>query len=296
MTTFWTTGELRSLGKSPRDIRLAEEQRLIGPVRRGHWSTPGADPQVVRAVRVGGIATGTTASRALGLRTPPDATTPSDAGPDAAFRRRSRPLDRLHVAVPSTCGRLRDPDDAALPLKDRPDVVIHYVEAASLSGTARTRIAEPLLMLVHVFATQPPERALAVVDSALRTRRIRRRDLAALRRMLPVQLRSVLDAADPRADSGIETIVRFLLRTRGLRVESLVGLARIGEVDLLVEGRLIVECDGREFHDDDDAFARDRERDLEAARARYRVLRVTWYQVLFQWESVEAAVFAALAG
>ena len=105
----------------------------------------------------------------------------------------------------------------------------------------------------------------------------------------------MLREADARADSGIETIVRFLLRARGLRVEPLVDLQRIGEVDLLVEGRPIVECDGREFHDGADAFERGRGRDLSATRARYRVLRVTWHQVLFRWEEVEAAVFAALA-
>lgn len=69
----------------------------------------------------------------------------------------------------------------------------------------------------------------------------------------------------------------------------------IGEVDLLVEGRLIVELDGREFLDDEDAFARDRHRDLVAAATRYRSLRFTWRRVLFEWPRVEAAVLAALA-
>ena len=72
-------------------------------------------------------------------------------------------------------------------------------------------------------------------------------------------------------------------------------LPGIGEVDLLVEGRLVVELDGKEWHDPGDAFERDRRRDLIAASTRYRTLRFTWRQVLFEWQSVEAAVLAALA-
>ncbi len=285
--SFWTTRELRALGKSDHAIRLAAARGAITPVRRGHWATPDTPEQVLRAARVGGVATATTASRALGLWTPPD--------PDSSFRRAPGRPDRLHFAVPGTCGRLRDPDDPSVPLTARADVAIHWTAPDLLAGTSRSRLADPLLMAAHVFASQPPERALAVLDSALRARHLRQRDLAALAGIIPAHLRTVLQRADPRSDSGVETIVRFLLRARGLHVETLVDLSRIGEVDLLVEGRLIVECDGREFHDEAAAFERDRGRDLSAARLRYRVLRVTWHQVLFRWEEVKAAVFAALA-
>ncbi len=101
--------------------------------------------------------------------------------------------------------------------------------------------------------------------------------------------------ADQRAESGLESIVRYRLRLRGLRVEIIVGLRGIGSVDLVVEDRLIVECDGKRFHTDEAAFANDRRRDLQAAATRYRVLRLTWCQILFCWADVEAAVFAALA-
>ena len=40
--------------------------------------------------------------------------------------------------------------------------------------------------------------------------------------------------------------------------------------------RLIVELDGRAYHDDDDAFERDRERDAALQAAGHRVVRVTW--------------------
>ena len=292
--TFWTTAELHRLGKSARDITTAAESAVIRPVRKGHWATRGTDEQVIRAARVGGVATATTAARAIGLWTPPDPV-PGQPVTASAFRRGSRPPSRLHVAVPGTAARLRDPDDPARALGDRSDVVVHWVAPPGLVGTGRDRIAPPLLLLAHTFAVQPPERALAVVESALLLRHLRTRDLAALAAMVPAHLRPILAQASARADSGLETIVRTLLRARGLRVEPLMSIDRVGEVDLLVEGRLLLELDGREFHDDDEAFERDRRRDVEAAIGRYRVLRLSWYQVLYRWDRAETAILAALA-
>jgi very-short-patch-repair endonuclease len=101
--------------------------------------------------------------------------------------------------------------------------------------------------------------------------------------------------ADGRAESGTETIVRCLLTIAGLRVRPQVDIAGVGRVDLLVEDRVVVEVDGREWHDDPGRFAVDRRRDVRATIGRYRVLRFSWFQVLFRWSEVEAAVFAALA-
>ncbi len=287
MSRFWTTAELLERGKSPRDIRRAAEAAVLREVRKGHWSTAGSPPEVVRAARVGGVATATTAGRAMGLWTPPD-----PAHGPVAFR--SRPPDRLQVAVPNTAGRLKDPDDPSRPLGSRLDVVTHWVELATLAGTGIRRIAPPLMVLQHAFLSLPPERALTMLDSAIRLRFVRPRDVPALQASLPERLRAVAGAWD-RADSGTETIARYLLRRRGLRVEVLVVLDGLGEVDLLIEGRLIVELDGKEFHTADEAFDNDRRRDMVAAQQRYRTLRFTWYRVLFEWPEVEAAVLGALA-
>ena len=101
-----------------------------------------------------------------------------------------------------------------------------------------------------------------------------------------------MGAADGRCESGIESIARYLLQLLGLRVEVQVQIDGVGRVDLLVEGRLIVEIDGRRWHPD---FERDRRRDTSAAIGRYRTLRFTWKQVLYDWPRVQAAVLAALA-
>ncbi len=152
-----------------------------------------------------------------------------------------------------------------------------------------------MTLLQHAFASLPPVHALTILDSALHHRFLRDSDVAALAALVPIRLRPVVLAADGRADSGIETIARYLVRLAGLRVAVHPILDGIGEVDLLVEGRLIVELDGKEWHDGDEAFERDRHRDMVAATTRYRTLRFTWRKVLFEWPAVEAAVLAALA-
>lgn len=290
MKAFWTTSDLRAIGKSQRDIRRAVERGAMLAVRRGHYALPGTDAALVRAVRIGGVATGTTASRVRGLWTPPDARL--TAPPDASAL--TPPDPRLHVAVPRNAPRLRDPDDAERPLSPSDSVVLHWTEPAVVAAAAATGIAPPLLMLEHVFAAHPADRAVAVTDSALKHRWIRGNDLHALAAALPAHLRRAALSATGRADSGIESIGRFRLQLLGLEVEVLVRLSRIGTVDLLIDGWLVVEMDGREFHEGEQ-FERDRHRDLEAATARYRTLRFSWRQVMFAWPSVEAAILAALA-
>lgn len=290
MKTFWTTADLHAVGKSKRDIQRAVERGLLIAVRRGHFALPATDESLVRAVRVGGIATATTASRLRGLWTPPDARL--DGPPDPTLL--TPPDPRLHVAVPRTAGRLHDPDDAKVPLRHDGSVVVHWCAPEDVGTGASTGMASPLLMLEHAFRSHPAERALAVTDSALKHRYIRAADLAVLAQRLPVHLHHALASATAQSDSGIESIGRFRLELMGLDVEVLVRLSAIGTVDLLIDGWLIVEMDGREFHEGEQ-FERDRQRDLQAATDRYRTLRFSWRQVMFAWPTVEAGILAALA-
>jgi very-short-patch-repair endonuclease len=152
-----------------------------------------------------------------------------------------------------------------------------------------------VLALEHAFRCLRPEWALAIVDSALHSRQLRPDALTALAARLPAHLAVVARSADGRAESGVESIARYLLVLLGLRVEVQVVIDGVGRVDLLVEGRLIIELDGRAWHDDPAAFARDRRRDAAAVIGRHRVLRFDYRQVLFEWPTVEAPVLAALA-
>lgn len=244
------------------------------PVRRGHLALPGTPADLVRAVRIGGLATATTATKALGIWTPPD--------------------QQVHVAVPRNTPRLRDPDDETRSFRQRGDIRLHWTKKLP-EAVHRSGMVPLLLALEHVLLCLSPERAVAVLDSAVHERFLRGHGLAALRAGLPTHLALLVDVVDGRCESGIESIARFLLQQLGLTVEPQYKARRVGRIDLLVAGRLIVELDGRQWHDDPEAFERDRRRDAAAWADRYPTIRFTYRQVLFEWPMVQAAILGALA-
>ncbi len=270
---FWTTEQLRSAGVTKRGVAEAVMAGRMLVVRRGHYAIAGTPPPLIRAARVGGVATATTASPHLELWTPPDA--------------------RLHVAVPRGAGRLHDPDDPAVAFRRRDDVCVHWTEGLDPTSLPR-RIAPTSLMVAHALECLPAAHAIALLDSALHERLLQREGLRTLVAALPPRLAAVARCADGRSESGLESIARYLLRLAGLKVETQVFVPGLGRVDLLVEGGLILELDGYIWHGDEDAFERDHRRDLAAALRHYRVLRFTYSQVMQEWPDVYAAVLAAL--
>lgn len=271
---FWTTAELQQRGFSRKTIgAMADTGRLI-LIRQGLWAEPGAPDDLVRAARLGGVATATTGARALGLWTPDD--------------------DVLHAAVPDGASRLRDPDDASRPLVPSDLVQVHWTKRLGSPRTFPDRIAPLLLVLEHVVRCLRPELAVAVIDSALHQRRLRTSELPLLASMLPAHLRHIVFATDGRADSGLESVVRYLLMEAGMQLQVHPFLAGIGEVDILVGGRLIIETDGKRYHLGD-AFSNDRRRDRTATIDGYRVLRLSYHQVIEDWPTTFRAICTALA-
>jgi very-short-patch-repair endonuclease len=111
-------------------------------------------------------------------------------------------------------------------------------------------------------------------------------------------LRRVLSDNVPPAFTRSEAERRLLalLRTAGLPPTDV--NARIGryEVDLLWRPQqLVVECDGYAYHGTRAAFERDRQRDAELQAQGYRVIRVTWRQLVDHPEALIAHVAQALA-
>jgi very-short-patch-repair endonuclease len=268
---FWTTKQLRDAGFSRAAIRSRVAAHELLFVRRGHYATPGTPAPLIRAVRMGGLATATSAAAARGLWVPPHAP--------------------LSVAVPINTPRLRDPDDPDLPYDERSDVRLHWTshldDAAAVTGMVGTE-----LMVQHLLESLAPEHAVAVLDSALHERALHERELDVLAARLPDRLAPLLSVLDGRCESGMESVARYLLQRLGLHVEVQVQIEGVGRVDLLVEGRLIIELDGRQYHPD---FEADRYRDAQAASRGYRTLRFTWKKVLFEWPWVQSVVLAALA-
>jgi very-short-patch-repair endonuclease len=88
-----------------------------------------------------------------------------------------------------------------------------------------------------------------------------------------------------------------LVREAGLPAPAVNPVIEGHRVDFLWRGdRLVVEVDGFRFHSSRSAFERDRRRDAELQAAGYRVVRVTWRQLVEEPVAVVARLARALAG
>ncbi len=133
---------------------------------------------------------------------------------------------------------------------------------------------------------------VAAIDSAIRTtgqgRLVSPERLEILRAALPPRLRRVADEADGVPESAGESIAKVRFREAGIPFRM---QARIGErrSDFLVDEWIVVEVDGK-WHALPQAFADDRARDLEFAARGYRVIRLTYRQLLDDWPGVLAVI------
>lgn len=156
-------------------------------------------------------------------------------------------------------------------------------------------------------AELPLDQAVVIADSALRLRRCTRDELVdALARRRGVgelaHLRAVLRWVDARSGSVLESLLRVLLcsaglvppRTQLVLVDPVTGAVQ--RVDLAwPEQRLVVEADGRRWHDPADRRDADRRRDNTCGRLGWRTLRFTWADVVHHPSDVVDTVRAALA-
>ncbi|MDP9293551.1 MAG: DUF559 domain-containing protein [Actinomycetota bacterium] len=110
-------------------------------------------------------------------------------------------------------------------------------------------------------------------------------------------LRAVATRHDAPALTRSEAEIRVLALVEAARLPRPAGNVRLHgyEVDLLWRPeRLVAEVDGYAFHSTRAAFERDRRRDAELQTAGYRVLRVTWRQIVEEPEALVATLSVAL--
>jgi very-short-patch-repair endonuclease len=122
---------------------------------------------------------------------------------------------------------------------------------------------------------------------------VRRSDFAS-GAVLPISLRWALDRLDVAAESGLESIVREIVRLLGFRVTSQVSFPLVGRVDLVVEDWVVVEADGGRFHDAE-VTARDRRRDALLVSQGCSVLHFRYAQVVFDRTLVATTIISAVA-
>ena len=193
-------------------------------------------------------------------------------GPKAALSHRSA------AALWQMGLRWHTPLEVSAPSAHRvPGVRTHRcrsLEATREFGIPVTTPARTLLDLVGVVDDAPLIRA---INAARLAGRLPADEFAVLVERLPRRLERLLAPTGAPTRSAFEDEFLRFVRRHGLPLPEVNQHVAGHEVDMLWRRqRLIVELDGRAYHDDDDAFERDRERDAALQAAGHRVVRVTW--------------------
>ncbi|WP_181064407.1 endonuclease domain-containing protein [Pseudoclavibacter sp. AY1F1] len=176
-----------------------------------------------------------------------------------------------------------------------PTVIWHRCARNRGEGLALRAIDDVALSLSCALTCLPVRDLVIVADSAIQLEKIGHSALKLLAEPLPSHARKKLEFVDGRSQSGTESIVRLWFQLRGFTPRPQTWISGVGFVDLVIGERLVIECDSRAFHADEDRYRTDRERDLVLKSKGYRVLRLTYEQVMFRWPEVEAALLALLA-
>lgn len=152
---------------------------------------------------------------------------------------------------------------------EAPEVVVHRARE-------RYPLVVPLdVALLQVMRCLSELEALVVVESAVSRRRVRLEELRrASRGPRADRCRRILARVDPNSQSLAETLARVALEDAGFRVRSQVLVPGMGRADLEVDGVLLVEIDGRNYHSGREDFEEDRRRNNAASRSRRHLLRI----------------------
>lgn len=266
--------QLLAVGCTGRGLSWAVRAGHLIRVRRGWYALPAITPDLERAIRVGGRLACLSAVAELGIWVPHDCAT--------------------HVWLPHQASRLRDPTNrfrSLDPIK-RDGCLLHWWPCVDEPTALRVGLLDALAQIIRC---QPASIALAAIDSALHQRLITSAHLAVVFARVPRESQWIRSLADRRAESGLESIARLLVHEAGFSYRVQVIYRGIGRVDLLIEGRVAVELDGRTWHDPAGAQVRDYAKDAALAAAGIVVLRFSYAQVMYRPHEVLAAIRGVLA-
>lgn len=262
------TAVLLEVGVSRRALEHAIGSGRIAVLRKGWLRSIDAPPDLVRAVAGGGRLGCLSAATARGLWTIPDG--------------------RLHISMPRHASRTQFGNR-----RIGEDILRHWDAPGWRSAPDPI---EPMEQFARQIVTcTGKDHAIATLDSALERRLTTIPLLERALASLPAAQRSITSELDAGSQSGLESLCRVRLRRAGYRVRTQVAIPGVGRVDLLLGDRLIIEADGRAWHQGADAFQVDRSRDLAALRLGYVPLRLTSDHVLHEWQWVERVVGSLVA-
>ncbi|WP_062465244.1 endonuclease domain-containing protein [Demequina soli] len=253
---------LTRLKVGKRQLHAAVDRGMLIRARRGCYALPDADPNVVAEVAWRGRLTCVSAIGAWSLPI-------------------LDPVPGLHLAIPAS--RNHGSDHLALPAS----ITAHHVGDVE----AARRLAGALDIASRCVSR---ESQLVMVDAALSRRLIARAEVAAFEATSRRRRAFLLRHASRLSQSPLESLTRLVLTRAHLAFHQQVVVGGVGRVDFIVEGRVIVEVDGRTTHDDPVQFAEDRRRDRAAVALGYRVLRFTYADVTGAPDRLLADIRAAL--
>lgn len=173
-------------------------------------------------------------------------------------------------------------------------VVLHRGPAVSRGSCEPVALRDAV---EQVIRCRPPLEALVVVDAVLRDDLV---DLDDLRTRFPGGSRRpgrwVLDHADPRAESVLESALRCRMLQGGITdIRSQVWIRDVGRVDFVVDGWLVVEADGFANHSSSDDQVHDAGRTAAALGHGMPTLRFPYKSVVTSPDAVLAAIAATRA-
>lgn len=250
-------------GLSRQQLRDLVAAGRLRQIRHGWYAAPHADADIMSAVRLGGRVGCLSALRLHRLWVPPH--------------------HGLHLRLPQRADRRRLPAGVHV---CRPD-------GARSLGSGQSPVDPLAVALTAAGRCATPEQFVAILDSATHRLGIDRSELAGMLAGCPQRVRMLLDRCD-RAESGTESLTRFRLTSRGIRVRPQVVIAGVGRVDLLVGRRLVIEVDSIAHHTSLEAYTRDRERDRRLMALGYLGVRLTYHQVMDEWDAVEPDLLAVI--
>ena len=190
---------------------------------------------------------------------------------------------QTHLWVPRSRSASRD---SGRPVQD---VVLHRLDSVD------EQYAGTVVGALDIAGLCTPLREhVALIDAAMRRAQVQRADLANFRASPRPRSAQLLELADLRAESFIESLARVDLRLAGLAVEPQVRIPGVGHLDLLVEGIVGLETDGDAFHSSRSQTRNDKKRDRTLAIRGLVPVRVTYEDVVGSMEEVVKDVVAIL--
>ena len=253
--------QLQSCGISRMQLTRAVQDRTIVRVRPGVFATNELHHSVRRAALHGGSLTCADALRRHGVWVVSE-----EGRPHVWVGRRGR----VHEHAGCRC-------------------LSHFFHGVPGLGLVDVETA-----LIHLHRCEGDESFFASFESAWRLRNLSDAARMRIRAALPAYARWLVDIARPDADSGLESLVRLRLHILGILLECQIVLSGVGRIDFLIEGRLILEIDGKENHDGASKRHKDLVRDAAASALGLETLRFDYAQVIHDWPTVQAAIIAAL--